>query len=252
MTYTILEHDAERETFIEPSRAIKSRDVPEHCVITFFSDVIAKVVESHQAKMLVENRWEDGPHPLYEIEYKGKQLAFFHPGIGAPLSASLLEEAVAFGCRKFIACGGCGVLEKDMAVGHLVVVSGAVRDEGTSYHYLPPSREVKANKVAVAALVKELDQRGAPYVVGKTWTTDAPYRETPKKIARRRAEGCLVVEMEAAGMMAVAEFRGVVFGQMLYGGDDLSGEKWDNRRWQSRAEIREQLFWLSADACLGL
>jgi uridine phosphorylase len=89
-------------------------------------------------------------------------------------------------------------------------------------------------------------------VVGKTWTTDAPYRETPNKIAARRAEGCLTVEMESASLMAVAEFRGVILGQALYGGDDLSGAEWDHRHWQSRGEIRENLFWLCADACLTL
>lgn len=252
MNYPILEFDPEREAFIEPSKVIEPRDVPEHCVITFFSEVIEKVIASHQAKLLVENRWQDGPHPLYEIEYKGQRLAFFHPGIGAALSASLLEEVIAFGCRKFIACGGSGALEKDLVVGHLVVVSGAVRDEGVSYHYLSPAREVKANQIAVDALVRELDRRGVPYCVGNTWTTDAPYRETRKKIIKRREEGCLTVEMEAAGMMAVAKFRGVLFGQVLYCGDDLSRAEWDNRGWQSLSAIREQLFWLCAAVCLGL
>ena len=252
MNYPILEFDPEREAFIEPSKVIKPLDVPEHCVITFFSEVIDKVVASQRAKLLVENRWQDGPHPLYEIEYKGQRLAFFHPGIGAALSAALLEEVIAFGCRKFIACGGAGVLEKHLAVGHLVVLSGAVRDEGVSYHYLPPGREVKANPEVVNALMKELNRRGVPHRVGKTWTTDAPYRETGKTIAMRREEGCLTVEMEAAGMMAVTEFRGVLFGQVLYCGDDLSGAEWDNREWQSRSAIREQLFWLCADVCLNL
>jgi uridine phosphorylase len=108
MNCPIVEFDPEREAFIEPSKVIKPRNVPEHCVITFFSEVIEKVVAGHQAKLLVENRWEDGPHPLYEIEYIGQRLAFFHPGIGAALSASLLEEVIAFGCRKFFACGGSG------------------------------------------------------------------------------------------------------------------------------------------------
>jgi uridine phosphorylase len=164
----------------------------------------------------------------------------------------LLEEAIAFGCRKFIACGGCGVLDKDIAVGHLVVVSGAVRDEGVSYHYLPPAREVTANPNAVSALVRTLDDRAVPYRVGKTWTTDAPYRETANKITRRRDEGCLTVEMESAALIAVAQFRNAVFGQVLYGGDDLSGAEWDSRQWTSRSEVRQSLFWLSADACLSL
>ncbi|MGD2157672.1 MAG: nucleoside phosphorylase, partial [Anaerolineales bacterium] len=199
-----------------------------------------------------ENRWEDGPHPVYEIEYRDQRLAFFHPGIGASIAAALLEEVIAFGCRKFIACGGCGVLEKDVALGHLIVVSSAVRDEGVSYHYLPPAREIQADEVGVKALLGVLNEREIPALVGKTWTTDAPYRETTEKIRRRKKEGCLVVEMEAAGMMAVAQYRKVPFGQILYAGDDLSGAEWDHRGWQSRSDVRERLFWLSADAVLAM
>jgi len=132
------------------------------------------------------------------------------------------------------------------------VVSAAVRDEGVSYHYLPAGREVIANKAGVDALVNTTNERGLPYQVGKTWTTDAPYRETLNKIEKRRKEGCLTVEMESAALMAVAQLRNVLFGQVLYGGDDLSGAAWDNRHWQSRSDIRESLFWLCADACLTL
>jgi len=97
-----------------------------------------------------------------------------------------------------------------------------------------------------------LERRNLPYRLGKTWTTDAPYRETRSLVAARSQEGCQVIEMEAAGLMAVAQFRNVVLGQVLYGGDDLSGEVWDNRGWQSRRDIRENLFWLAAEACLEL
>lgn len=252
MTYPILEFDPTPEAFIEPSKVIRARDLPEHCVICFFKEVIDKVVAEYDAKIMVENRWEDGPHCVYEISYRDRRLAFFHPGVGAPVAAGLLEEVIAFGCRKFIACGGCGVLEKDIAVGHIVVVAGAVRDEGVSYHYLPPGREVIANENGVSALAKTLNARGVPYRIGKTWTTDAPYRETLNKIIQRKKDGCLVVEMESAALIAVAQFRNVVFGQALYGGDDLSGVEWDNREWQSRTDIRESLFWLCADACLTL
>jgi uridine phosphorylase len=250
--YPILEYDPAREALIEPSRVISPRDVPEHCVICFFQEVIDKVVAEHGATLLARNKWEDGPHPLYEINHRGQRLAFFHPGIGGPLAAGLLEEMIAWGCRKFIACGGCGVLAKEIAVGHLILVTSAVRDEGVSYHYLPPAREVTADERGVQALAHTLDGLGVPYLRGKTWTTDAPYRETAAKIARRRAEGCLTVEMEAASFLAVAAFRDVPFGQVLYGGDDLSGAEWDHRSWQSRRDVREHLFWLCADACLAL
>jgi uridine phosphorylase len=251
-SYPILEYDPIREAMIEPARVIQPRDVPVHCVICFFKEVIDKVIVEQNARVVVENHWEDGPHNIYEIMFANQRVALYHPGVGAAVAAGLLEEAIAFGCRKFIVCGGCGVLEKGIAVGNLIVVSGAVRDEGVSYHYLPAGREVKAHVSGVAALERTLLRQGLPYLVGKTWTTDAPYRETNAKIAARKGEGCITVEMEAASLMAVAEYREAVLGQVLYGGDDLSGGEWDHRGWQSRKEVRESLFWLSVEACLAL
>jgi len=248
----LLEFDPERKALIEPDRIIKPRDVPEHCVICFFSEVIEKVNAEQHGWVVASTRWEDGHHSLYEIEFQDQRLAFFHPGIGSAASTGLLEEVIAYGCRKFIAVGGCGVLESGIGVGHLVVLTAAVRDEGASYHYLPPDREVTAQAKPIQSLKAVLARRNIPYRLAKTWTTDAPYRETPKKVAARRSEGCAVVEMEAAGLMAVAEFRQVTFGQVVYGGDDLSGPKWDHRDWSSRVEVREQLFWLAAEACLDL
>jgi uridine phosphorylase len=252
MKTPILEFDPEPIALIEPGRVNQKRDVPEHCVVCFFQEVLEQIIREHPARVIVENRWEDGPHSLYEIEHQGRRLAFFHPGVGAALAAGLLEEVIAFGCRKFIACGGCGVLARDMAVGQLTVIQAAVRDEGVSYHYLPPAREVTAHPLALRALEQELASQGLPYQLGKTWTTDAPYRETPNKIALRRSEGCSVVEMEAAALMAVAQFRGVILGQVVYAGDDLSGDEWDHRGWQSRRDVRQRLFWLAAQACLNM
>jgi uridine phosphorylase len=251
-TYPILEHDFTSEAKIEPSRIIKPRDVPAHCVISFFREVNEKVAAERQAKVAVPNRWEDGEHPLYEIEYRGRRLAFFHPGVGAPLAAGLLEEVIAFGCKKFVVIGGAGVLEKELTVGRLILVTGALRDEGVSYHYLEPGREIQTHPAALQALRSTLEARRVPFVSGKTWTTDAPYRETPSMIDARRAEGCLTVEMESASLLAVAQFRKVLLGQVLYAGDDLSGDAWDKRGWQSRKEVRESLFWLAADACLEM
>lgn len=250
--YPILEYDPTREAMIEPSRLIQQRDLPEHCVLCFFQEVIDQVVEQYHATIVFENQWENGPHRIFEIAHAGQRLAFFQPGVGAALAAGRLEEAIAAGCRKFIVCGGCGVLAHDHAVGSLFVVSAAIRDEGVSYHYLPPGREVTAHPAGIAALQTALKRRGLPYQITKTWTTDAPYRETRALVAARSQEGCRAVDMEAAGLLAVAEFRNAVLGQVLYGGDDLSGEVWENRRWQSRRDIRENLFWLAVEACLDL
>ncbi len=250
--YPILEFDPEPEAVIEPRRVIQSIDMPEHCVICFFQEVITEVCSKKGLKTLAYQKSEIGKHPVYEMDLNGRRVALFHPGVGAPLAAGLLEEVIALGCRKFIACGGAGVLDREIALGHVIVPRSAIRDEGTSYHYLPPGREVGASPEAATAIEETLRQHGCPYLVGKTWTTDALYRETVAKVRRRRAEGCLVVEMEAAALFAVAQFRKVVLGQILYGGDDVSGRDWDSRHWDKSVTVRERLLWLAAEACLLL
>lgn len=250
--YPILEFDPTPEALIEPGRLIKPIDIAEHCVACFFQDVIHKLHREGCAKVVTTQRSEIGPHPIYEIEMDGKRLAVFHPGVGAPLAAGLLEEVIALGCRKFVACGGCGVLDRDISVGHILVPTSALRDEGTSYHYLPPSREVLASPEAIAAIEATLRANHCEYLLCKTWTTDAFFRETRAIIEQRKAEGCLTVEMEAAAFFAVAQFRRVLFGQLLYGGDDISGDAWNSRGWVERVSVRERLFWLAAQACLAM
>jgi len=249
--YPILEFDP-GEAIIEPGKVIQPAGIPEPCVACFFQEVIEKVCREGEAREVATMRSEMGPHPLYTLELEGRRLGVFHPGVGAPLAAGLLEEAIALGGRRFVVCGGAGVLDRQIAAGHLVVPVAAVRDEGTSYHYLAPSREVSASPEGVAAIEQVLQIHRVPYLLGKTWTTDAFYRETPARIRLRRAEGCLTVEMEAAALFAVAHFRGVVLAQVLYGGDDVSGDAWDSRHWDARASVRERLFWLAAEACLAL
>jgi uridine phosphorylase len=246
--YPILEYDEERQAILEPGELVGAMDVPEACVICFFAEVIDTIVEERAAKVIAHSVSEIGRHPVYEIEFEGKRLAFIHPGIGAPLAAALLEEMIARGCQKFVACGGCGVLDKEIAVGHLLVPVSAIRDEGTSYHYLPPAREVEMDPKARAAIESVLTRHRLDYLRTKTWTTDAIYRETPKKVAAYLKEGCLAVEMEAAAFFAVAQFRGVAFGQILYGGDAVIPGAWDGRTWTSRRAIRQNLFWLAAEA----
>jgi len=250
--YPILEFDPEREALIEPARVVTPIDAPEYCVICFFQEVISTLCREGGAKVIACEKSEVGEHPVYEITVEGKRCAVIHPGIGAPFAAALLEYVIALGCRKFIACGSAGVLDEAIAVGHIVVPSSAVRDEGTSYHYLPPGREVNPSPEGLAAIEKVLTAHGRDYVVAKTWTTDAFYRETPGRIARRRSEGCLTVEMEASALFAVAEFRGLVLAQMLYGGDDVSSNEWDPRGRDSRASVRKDLFQLAVEACLAL
>jgi len=248
----ILEFDPALDAVLEPHLAIATFDLPPHVVLCFFRDAIAPFVEELGGSQIGRLGSELGWHPVFEIELNGRRVAVAQAGVGAPLAAAWLDELITLGGRAFIAAGGAGVLVPGLVIGHVIVPTSAVRDEGTSYHYVPASREIAPTTDALDAIVATLDARGVPYVTGKTWTTDGIYRETRDKVRRRVAEGCLTVEMEAAAFFAVTRFRGVSFGQMLYAGDDLSGEAWDGRGWPDHGTGRDALLRLAAEAVVRI
>lgn len=252
-SFPILEFDPDRSAMLEPSKLIAPNAVmPIRCVICFFNDVISHLLAAGLITEIASLRSEMGRHPVYVVADGAPPVALLHPGVGAPLAAGFLEEAIALGARKFIACGGAGALDAAHEVGKLIIPIAAVRDEGTSYHYLPPAAEVTPTTAALAAIKLTLVEAGAPFECTKTWTTDAIYRETRGKVVQRRAAGCGCVEMEAAALFAVAHFRGVELAQILYAGDDLSGEFWDGRAWNERWGVREKLLQLAITACRRL
>jgi uridine phosphorylase len=250
--YPILEFDPARRAVIEPSEVIKSINVAEHCVMCFFKDVVKQVAETSGAKVIFEDKGVYGSHPFYQSKHQGKPVVFFQPLVGAPIAAAFLEIAIALGCRKFVVCGAAGVLDRDIPVGGFIVPISAIRDEGVSYHYAEPGRQIAASPKAVQAIRSTLTAHREPYRTAKVWTTDAFFRETPAKVALRKKEKCMAVEMEAAALFAVARFRKVELGYILTGGDDVSGREWDKRSEVSRIPLRGRLFWLSVEACLKL
>jgi uridine phosphorylase len=252
--FPILEFDAERNALIEPSRVVRPIDIPERCVLPIYKSVIDKLLNASRLTHVADVQTAMGPLPVYTMRHGEAPVAIAHPGISAPLGAGVMEELIAMGCRKFIACGSAGVLDRSLAHGTVVVPSGAVRDEGTSYHYVKPARVIAADPRVVETIEAVLRRHGVTYRVGTTWTTDAFYRETPARIAKRKAEGCLTVEMECSAFLAVGQFRGVAFGQLLATGDDVSGDEWDPRTWGSHEhlEFADKLFWLAVEACLAL
>ncbi len=244
----ILEFDPALKAILEPSITRSITGMPAKGVLCFFSDVLQELAGEGKLVEIGHLKSEMGPNPLYVLEKDGQRLFVFHPGVGAPLAGAFMEELIAIGARQFIACGGCGVLKPEIAAENLVVIDSAVRDEGTSYHYLPPSRQVDASLRLTNLLAAVLKEENLPFHVAKTWTTDAIYRETPARRESRLADGCAVVEMEAAALFAIAQFRGVEIGQIVYGGDLVVPEGWDHRGWQGRTEARRSLFWLAVKA----
>jgi uridine phosphorylase len=240
------EFDDDRTAVFGPLSSGRSHPLPKRAVVSWFGDVVEARMADSTSVFHVPT--EHGPHRIW-IDGAGEDaVALMNPGVGAPLAASCLETLIANGCTTIIGCGGAGSIVAGQAVGHVIVPTGAVRDEGTSYHYAPAHEAVAPHADALAAMTATLSDAGVPHDLGLTWTTDGVFRETRAKVDRRRDQGCLVVEMEAAAMFAVAAFRGVRYGQMVYAGDDVSAEVWDHRHWNRQTSVRERLLDLAFTA----
>ena len=253
MELPLLDDDLDDEGVIEPARVVPDVDVPECAVLCFFGDVVQDVVGTRSdARLLTLLASEAGTSPVWEIDVGGRPVAVVQPGVGAPLAVAYAEELIAIGARRIVACGGAGALVPELAVGSAVVVDSAVRDEGTSYHYAPAGGIINADPHAVATIVKACEADAVAHVVGRSWTTDAIYRETRDRVTRRVEQQCVVVEMESAALLSLARYRGVALGQVLMAGDTLAEETWDDRGWMSEREARERLFWIAARAAVTL
>lgn len=237
---------------IEPCQRFSEKKLPGRCVLTFFEDVLENLVAREDIEVLEGLGSPIGATRVLTLEHHGELIAVCHPGVGAPLAAATVEELIALGCESFVCCGGAGSLQPEVQMGHLVLASGAVRDEGTSHHYLDAGPVVTVPGEVLATLRDAFKARGVSFTEGLTWTTDALYRETKSRMESRRAQGCLTVEMEAAALFAVAQYRKIKLASIFYCGDDVSSENWDFREWTSATTIRERLFWLAADSVLAL
>ena len=130
-------------------------------------------------------------------------------GIGAPAVCAVIEELIALGTTRFVSIGTAGGLQMSSRIGDLIVCDAAVRDEGVSYHYLEAAEYSHPSPTLTDDLKRTLDDLGAAYAVGPSWTIDAPFRETTEEARHYQAAGILTVEMEAAALFAVAQFRRV-------------------------------------------
>ena len=220
----------EERAFINPQDVTKRNpDFPELCVSTFSENIINKFTSLKSVKVIGELYTANGTIPIYEILYKNTRVAFFLSRVGAPACVAGIEEVIALGARKLVLFGSCGILNEEAANGKIIVPTAAFRDEGTSYHYIEAADEILADKKSVDTLTRCLKKCGYPYVTGKTWTTDAIYRETNSLISERRAAGCIAVEMECAAALAVTQFRKLPFAQFLFGADNLDNSQWEPR-----------------------
>jgi len=226
----LTEFDPEKSAVIDPD--IVHHPIPgfpETVVSIFSHHLFEAIVRFLDGKEIAQTHDVDGIWPVYEVTYQGKRFAMYKARLGAPACVGCFEDIIPMGAKRIILLGNCGVLNKDIEDCGIIIPTKAIRDEGTSYHYLPASDYIDVNlkyRDLFKAILKEF---GYPYVEGTTWTTDAFYRETRSKIARRKEMGAICVEMECAAMQAMCNFRGVEFFQFLYAGDNLDHSQWDPR-----------------------
>lgn len=225
----VLNFDSNKTAIINAKDFVKPiKGMPE-TVITFFENkLLDEFLRLFKTEIIGETGTACKRHPVYKFNYKGKDLAVVQSGVGAPYAVGNFEEVAAMGAKNILMFGSCGVLV-DAKAASIIVPTCAIRDEGTSYHYAPASEEIKLQPKYVNRLIKFFKSCNIEFIVGKTWTCDAIFRETKKKVDERVKQGCVSVEMECAAMAAFAKFRGINFSEFFYAADSLATSEWDAR-----------------------
>lgn len=237
----LAEFDDNKRAIINPDMIVrKVEGMPKVAIACFSHNLFKSIVAGGKCIKIAElhNTTED--KDVYEIDYRGHKLALFKMGVGAPVAVVDIEDMHAMGVEKFIVFGNCGVLDDSIQDCGVIIPTMALRDEGTSFHYLAPSRTISLNKKYVSEFKEILNQFGYSYTSGGTWTTDAFYRETKDKVIKRKEEGAIVVEMEASALQAVADYRNVEMFIFFYAGDNLASEEWDIRSLQGEVKLDEK------------
>lgn len=243
--WPVLEYDDSPTAKLNPSHYAGDGFDTDKMVITFFPEVIEKLL---RAGKIEKYKIIPGENSLTIYRFADRPEVLLTLGqVGCPACGGNLDLFNAMGIKKVAFCGGGGVLDRNIAPGQILLVEGAIRDEGFSYQYIPASRVVYTDPAVTEKIADELKKREVSFIRGLCWTTDAIFRETADRIERRKSEGAKIVEMEQAGCIAVARFRGFDYGALIYGGDDLSGEEWDGRKWRSREGVRYDLVGLCAE-----
>ncbi len=224
------------ESFVGPQKHLC--DV---CILTFSHMILKEMRERFALREVDVLRSANGDRPVFLFAYEGKTIAAVLCGIGATIAGNdVVELNWLTGATKFVMFGSAGSINRAATEGKYVIPSEAYRDEGMSYHYAPPADYIAVrNADRVEAIFSELH---LPFVSGRVWTTDAFYRETRNQFEQRKAEGCLAVEMEVAGVQAVCDFHGFELYDFLVTGDVLDAPAYENEGLHGANHDLDKLF----------
>ncbi len=190
-------------------------------LLTFQTHIADQLVHETHARPAGDGFSTQAIAPFWNGTLGGAPISIQRLAIGAPMAVSACELLIEAGARTFIVAGIAGSLTPDLPIGGIVIPTGALREEGTSYHYLPPDADPVPDAELTEALVAAAEARGITPGVGRVWTTDAIFREMGWKVRRYGAAGILAVEMELAALLALAQVRGVHLGAVLAISDEL-------------------------------
>lgn len=242
--FPILEFDDRKDAVINPNHEVLNLKLPKKCVYVFLADHVDEYARKNKAVKVSEFVSATKVYPVYVIDYKGEKVTLAQAPVGSAAAAQFMDWLISYEVREIISAGTCGALV-DIDEGVFLIPTKALRDEGASYHYMAPSRFVEIDRRAISPIRKTFEERGLTYLETTTWSTDGFYRETKDFVKYRIEEGCQVVEMECASLAAVASFRDVIWGEILFTADTLSDpHNYDQRNWA------EDSFAFALDLCL--
>jgi purine-nucleoside phosphorylase len=232
----LLHHAIEAESAFTPQdlieavraeRGMTSAAVPEVCILEFDGDLTDRLVRDNIVKPWTT--WACFHTPMFALEVNGKPCGIVPRTIGGPFAVLVAEQLLASGSQVVIGLTSAGRVNARLPIPSLVVATAAIRDEGTSYHYLPPAHSVEAPAKLIACLLRQLSNLGLPVHTGTVWTTDAPYRETAQDLEKYAQHGVLAVEMQAASLFALAAVRNAPIGVVAHVSNavDHTGEPFD-------------------------
>jgi hypothetical protein len=187
-------------------KGLSIANVPAVCVLDPDGDVVRELQRAGRARR--DPSWACYHTDLYVVRDGDSEYGLIGGAVGASFAVLVAEELFACGCEYLLSITSAGQIAPLRAPPYFILIDRALRDEGTSYHYLPPARYSEADPKLAEAAHRALAGVDFTVVRGGTWTTDAPFRETTTAIAARQAEGVLAVEMEAAALYAFAVARG--------------------------------------------
>jgi len=216
-------------------KGLDTLEVPSVCILDPDGDLVRQLRQNRLAKPF--SGWPCYHTELETFDLSGQQVGIVGRVVGASFAVLVAEELFASGCELLVSLTSAGQIVPAGQPPYFVVINRSLRDEGTSYHYAPPSEFAEADATLVQKAAMALAQSGLHGVVGASWTTDAPFRETAQAIEAARTKGILAVEMEAAALYAFARAAGVqvlclahVTDTMGQAGDDFEKGEADGTR----------------------